>query len=256
MLKKKNIIIIGGTGSLGLSISKYLINLNTKVVVMDLASKKLDNLDKFKNVKTISTDISDEKIFVESFKNAYKFLKQIDCVINCASITAEFFKNKGGFFDEFHEYDLNIWNQSINVNLTGLFLSCRESIKFMIKQKKGSIINFSSIYGVISPNYHLYKNQKFNIPASYSASKSGVIGLTKWLAANYAKSGININSISPGGVFNNQNKNFVDKYSELNPSGRMATKNDINDLIYFLIFSKSQYINGHNFLVDGGHTIW
>ena len=253
---KKNIVFVGGTGSLSLSIVQSLIKLNTKIAILDLPSLKLNRLDKFKNVKTIETDISNELKFKKSFLDAKRYLKRIDVVVNCASITSEFFKKSDNYFNEFHNYDMDTWNKSISVNLSGVFLSCRESIKVMIKQKYGKIINFSSLYGFVSPNYNLYKDEKFNTPASYSASKSGVIGLSKWIAVNYARYGISVNIVSPGGVYNNQSNSFVKKYSNLNPSNRMANKNDLNSLLEFLIFENNSYINGHNFIVDGGFSVW
>ena len=253
---KKNIVFVGGTGSLSQSIVKSLIKLNTKIAILDLPSSKLKKLDKFKNVKTIQTDISNELRFKNSFFDAKRYLKRIDVVVNCASITSEFFKESNNYFNEFHNYDLETWNKSISVNLTGVFLSCRESIKVMIKQKYGKIINFSSLYGLVSPNFNLYKNENFNTPASYSASKSGVVGLSKWIAVNYARYGITVNIVSPGGVYNNQSKSFVKKYSNLNPSNRMANKDDLNSLLKFLIFENNSYINGHNFVVDGGFSVW
>ena len=115
---KKNIVFVGGTGSLSLSIVQSLIKLNTKIAILDLPSLKLNRLNKFKNVKTIETDISNELKFRKSFLDAKRYLKRIDVVVNCASITSEFFKKSDNYFNEFHNYDMDTWNKSISVNLT------------------------------------------------------------------------------------------------------------------------------------------
>ena len=112
------------------------------------------------------------------------------------------------------------------------------------------------MYGHISPNHSIYEDEDFNCMPSYTASKSGVIGLTKWLATRYASLGIIINCISPGGVFNNQSKTFVKKYSKINPSGKMASQDDLLGLMNFLISDSSNYIVGQNIKIDGGHSIW
>jgi len=252
----KKIILVGGTGNLSAEIFKHLSKLNTKISVIDLPSSKLKKYNKLKNVSTFEADISNEKEFINAFNKAYKYLKKIDVLINCASLTSEFFKNSDQYFKQFHEYTLETWNKSISINLSGTFLSCREAIKFMLKQKEGKIINFSSLYGVVSPNFNLYKHENFNTPASYTATKAGIIGMTKWLAANYGKEGIAVNCISPGGILNKQKKEFINKYSSMTPLGRMGYKNNLNNLIEFIVFEKNTYINGHNFVVDGGFSIW
>lgn len=252
----KKIIIVGATGSLSSEIFKYLSKLNTKIAVIDLPSTTLKKYNKLSNVSTFEADITNEKDFIASFIKAQKYLRKLDVLINCASMTSEFATNSDQYFKQFHEYNLETWNKAIEINLTGTFLSCRQGIQYMLKQKEGKIINFSSLYGVVSPNLNLYENEKFNTPVSYSASKAGIIGMTKWLAANYGKDGIVANCISPGGILNNQKKEFIKKYSSLTPLGRMGDNYNLNSLIEFIIFEKNTYINGHNFIVDGGFSIW
>ena len=113
-----------------------------------------------------------------------------------------------------------------------------------------------SIYGSLSPHHEIYKNQKFYSSISYSASKSGIIGLTKWLATSLAKHNTTCNMITSGGVFNKQNKRFVNKYSKLLPLNKMAKESDIFGLLKFLISEDSNYITGQNIFVDGGFSIW
>ena len=126
----------------------------------------------------------------------------------------------------------------------------------MVKQNYGSIINISSIYGITSPNHDIYKNNPISQPISYSVTKSGIISLTRYLATLWAKNGVRVNSISPGGVFNYQNDDFINEYCIRSPIGRMADEDEINGSILYLASSASKYVTGHNLVVDGGWTCW
>ena len=147
------------------------------------------------------------------------------------------------------------------VNLNGSFLLSREVTRFMIKKKSGNIISIASIQGVVGNDKNLYKNSKFkgvkmNSPAVYSASKSALIGLTRYLATYLGEYNIRANSISPGGVKSNQNNNFINNYSKKVPLKRMGDKREIINCILFLSSEKSSYINGQNIIIDGGYTAW
>ena len=155
------------------------------------------------------------------------------------------------------DFDSKIWNKTIDVNLKGTFLACKYFLKFHDQKKiNQKIINTGSIYGSLSPHHEIYKNQKFFTSLAYSASKSGLIGLTKWIAAKYSKNKFTCNMLSPSGVASNQNKSFLKKYIKLLPIGRMATKSEIYGLLKFLISEESNYINGQNILIDGGFSSW
>ena len=125
----------------------------------------------------------------------------------------------------------------------------------MKKYKYGKIINISSIYGVVSPNHEIYGKSKLNSPLIYGLTKSGIIYMTKYLATYFAKYKINVNCISPGGLFNKQEKNFVKKYINLTPLRRMANSKDIQGAIELLSSHQSDYITGQNIIVDGGWTL-
>ena len=131
----------------------------------------------------------------------------------------------------------------------------------MAERGHGSIIQTSSIYGVMAPDQRIYKGSIFldreiNTPAIYSASKAGVIGLTKYLATYWASAGVRVNTLTPGGVFSGQNKTFVEKYSERVPMNRMADKSELVGAVVFLSSDASSYITGQNLIVDGGLNCW
>ena len=124
----------------------------------------------------------------------------------------------------------------------------------MKTQRSGSVVNIGSIYGSIGPDFNLYEGSNLTMPAAYSAIKGGVINFTKYLASYYGKHGININCVSPGGIYNNQPSKFVKKYIRKVPMKRMATPSDISPAIAFLLSAEAKYINGQNLIIDGGLT--
>ena len=122
--------------------------------------------------------------------------------------------------------------------------------------KGGKIINISSDLGIISPDQRLYKNLNFNKPITYSVIKHGIIGLTKYVATYWAKNNIRCNAIAPGGMYNNQNKLFINSIKKLIPLNRMGRVNEYNSIVLFLSSDQSSYITGTTVVIDGGRTIW
>ena len=158
----------------------------------------------------------------------------------------------------FENYSIKDWNKSILGNLNSMFICSQIFGKIMSKSKKGSIINISSTYGIVGPDQSIYKNKKnknifFKSP-SYPTSKGAVISFTKYLASYWGKRGIKVNCVSPGGIKNNQNKEFIKKYSAKTILGRMAETKDIVGTIRFLCSDDANYITGSNIVVDGGWT--
>jgi NAD(P)-dependent dehydrogenase (short-subunit alcohol dehydrogenase family) len=150
----------------------------------------------------------------------------------------------------------------MSVNLDGPFMICQMAEKFLKNSSNGaSVIQLSSVYGVISPDNRIYKGSKFlnreiTSPVVYGVSKSAIIGLSRYLSTYWAKLNIRVNSISPGGIESGQNIKFKKKYSKRVPMNRMALSREIVSVILFLSSEDSSYINGQNIIVDGGLTIW
>ena len=151
---------------------------------------------------------------------------------------------------------MNEWNKAVSVNLTGIFLTCQEVGKIMVKQKNGNIINISSTYGLVAPDQRIYGVSGQNAAAFYSATKAAIINLTRYLASYWNRTGIRVNSLSPGGVENSQEANFIKNYSEKTILGRMAQKDEYIGSIIFLSSDASSYMTGSNLIVDGGWTAW
>jgi NAD(P)-dependent dehydrogenase (short-subunit alcohol dehydrogenase family) len=161
----------------------------------------------------------------------------------------------------FETYPLDSWRRVIDVNLTGVFLSCQVFGSRMATASLGSIINVASIYGLVSPDQRVYEYRRqagedFFKPAAYSASKSGLLNLTRYLATYWAPRNVRVNTVSFAGVFNRQDEAFLQEYEKRVPLGRMAREDEYNGAIVFLASDASSYMTGANLVLDGGYTAW
>ncbi len=250
---KKKIILIGCSGVLGKYFLKELKKTSKFLVAADLDVKKSLKSDRFYKTKL---DVEDEENVKNFFKEILKKFGKFDVLINNAALTSERAQKISKGRNNKENFNKLIWDKTTSVNLGGTFLATKYFIKTQKTKKNQKIINMGSIYGSLSPHHHIYKNQNFYSSISYSASKSGIIGLTKWLATTLAKHNTTCNMITPGGVFNKQNKKFVREYSKLLPLKKMASQSDVFGLLKFLISNESNYITGQNIFVDGGFSIW
>ncbi|HIJ99101.1 TPA: SDR family oxidoreductase [archaeon] len=255
-LAEKVVLVTGGTGLLGKEFCETLSDYGANVIVVDLnesdCKKQAESLAKKYGTKAIGVkaDITNRNEVAKMVSEVVKKLGKVDVLVNNAAGKSK------NFYAKFEDYPLEDWEKVMSVNLTGAFLCAQAVGKQMAKQNSGSIINISSVYGIKAPDQRIYKGTKINTPAVYSASKAGLIGLTTYLATYWADKNIRVNCISPGGVFNNQENEFVKKYSEKTPLGRMANKNELSGAVLFLASDASSYVTGHNLVVDGGLTIW
>ena len=159
----------------------------------------------------------------------------------------------------FEDYPEASWDKVIDVNLKGVYLCCQVFGATMAKACNGSIINIASIYGVVSPDQNIYdyrrkRGEVFFKPVAYSASKSGILNLTRYLAVYWAKQGVRVNSLTIAGVFNHQEQAFLEVYCGRIPVGRMAKLDEYNGSVLFLASAASHYMTGSNLVVDGGWT--
>jgi NAD(P)-dependent dehydrogenase (short-subunit alcohol dehydrogenase family) len=256
-LEGKKIILVGATGILGRTYAKALKSENVDLVLADHPATDVEALATQLNVHHVMMDVTVEMDVIEGVQAAINTLGGLDGVINNAAATGERLLAEGEAFAPLEEYPLDLWKKTIDTNLTGTFLVARECGKYMKKQRKGgAIVNVSSVYGVVAPDHRIYEDQPFKSFPGYSASKAGVLGLTRWMATWWGKDGIRVNSLTPGGVFNQHNKAFVDAYSDKTPLGRMANKEDMLGMLLFLLSDLSAYCTGQNYIVDGGFTAW
>ena len=250
------ILLVGATGVLGRGYAEELVKMNVRLLIADTESSDVILFAKQLDIPGIAVDISSEESVIRCVQYAKEQLGGLDAVINNAAATGEGLMNVGQVFEDFEDYPLSVWQKTIDINLTGAFLLAREAGRLIKNTSSyGSIINVSSIYGVVAPDHRIYQGQPFKSFPGYSASKSGIIGLTRWLATWWGGK-IRVNCITPGGVFNNHNDSFVKAYSDRVPMGRMANREELIGIVAYLLSDSASYVTGQNFVIDGGFTTW
>ncbi len=239
ILNKKNIIVTGATGGIGNSIVKKLSEAGANIIATGTKVNKLEEIKKkFSNLRILPFDISQNDKVENFIEQASKELGgNLDCIINNAGITNDNLAIR---------MTLEEWKKVIDLNLTSTFLMCKYAIKKMLKNKKGKIVNITSVVG------HTGNLGQSN----YTASKAGLIGMSKSLALEYAKKNININCISPGFIKTAMTDKIDEKFKEIIiskiPSARLGEPDDIANAVLFLASSDSDYINGETLHVNGG----
>ena len=238
-LKNKNIIVTGATGGIGNAIVEKLHENGANILATGTKVEKLDKLKKkFNQIKILQFDISQLDKIENFIEEGSKELKgNLDCVINNAGITQDNLAIR---------MNLDEWKKVIDINLSSTFLICKFAIKKMLKNKKGKIINITSVVG------HTGNLGQSN----YTASKAAVVAMSKSLALEYAKKNININCISPGFIKTAMTDKIEEKFKELIiskiPSDRLGEPKDIANAVIFLASNHSDYINGETLHVNGG----
>lgn len=252
----KRILLVGSTGVLGSEFARILHKSGAELILADLESSSIKLLAEELGVNAVNIDVTNEDSVVSAVASTVSTFGGLDGVVSNAAITSEFLSANNNVFPPFEDYPLKDWKQTIDVNLTGTFLVAREAGRAIKNCGGGSIVLTSSIYGVVGPDHSIYEGQSFRSLPGYSASKSGIIGLARWLATWWAEDNIRVNALSPGGVKNRQPVDFVANYSSRTPLGRMANPSDIAASLVFLLSDASSYYTGQNLIVDGGLTAW
>ena len=238
-LKNKNIIVTGASGGIGSAIVEKLNNNGANILATGTSIEKLEELKKkFNNVKILKFDISQHQKVDEFINNAVDELGgSLDCIVNNAGITKDNLTIR---------MSLEEWTKVIDINLTSTFLLCKYSIKKMLKNKSGKIINITSVVG------HTGNAGQ----ANYTASKAGIVAMSKSLSIEYAKKNINVNCISPGFISTAMTDQIDEKYKDAIiakiPSNRLGKPEDIANAVFFLSSNQSDYINGETLHVNGG----
>ncbi len=241
-LKDKIIVVTGGSGLLGKAFISHIKNEGGIAINADINCE--DRLGK----NEINIDITSAKNIDEKINLLIQHFGRIDGWVNNA------YPRTKDWGEKFEDIPFQSWEQNVSWQMNSYFYCMQKVLEIMKNQKSGSLVNISSIYGVVGPDFNIYDSTKMTMPAAYSAIKGGIISLTKYLAAYYGKSNVRINCVSPGGIFDNQPKSFVQYYENKTPLGRMANPEDIAPSITFLLSEESRYITGHNLIVDGGWT--
>lgn len=262
-LRDKVAVVTGALGLLGKQHCYALSEAGANVIVGDLVQEKCGIFAESlpTDSRGIKLDVTDPASISRLRDQVMKKYGRMDVLVNNAAIN-DMLESPKALLEKskFENYPLELWQKSIDVNLTGVFLCCQIIGAIMVEQGSGSIINVASTYGVVAPNQSLYRDQNdqqlFFKPPAYSATKGALIALTKYLAAYWGSDGVRVNTLTPGGVENNQDEFFVKKYSKRTPLKRMAKPTDYKGALIFLASDASAYMTGANLVVDGGWTAW
>ena len=254
-LKGRRALITGAIGAIGKEIVLTIAELGGDLILVDRPNSDYEPIKKLildnwrVDIECIDCDLEDENSRVNLIKEVIKSNVNLDILINNAAFVGE--SNLEGWSEDFDKQSVETWKRAVEVNLTAPFHLCQAFTPLLKRGKVGSIINIASIYGVNGPDYSLYEGTSMGNPAGYSASKGGLIQLTRWLATTIAPD-IRVNSISPGGVYRSQPSEFVERYEAKTSLGRMATEEDFKGVIAYLSSDLSSYVTGQNIVVDGG----
>ena len=262
-LAGKNILLFGGGGILGKQFAKVLLDYNAKVISCDIKEneEEIDNV----NIEYFTFDAGNEDALISFRDQIIDKYKHIDVIVN--SLTAKY----DDFYLPFDKVSTHGWEVGLRGNLTVPFMICKAFIPQMVIQNSGSVINISSVYGLVGNDQSIYEGSNLHeiyvkdspeitqiySHGVYNAAKAGINNLTRYLAAYYGKNNIRVNTISPGGIeYPLENETFVKKYGAKTPLGRKAKQHEINGALVFLASDASSYVTGHNLVVDGGFTAW
>ena len=261
----KSALVTGGAGLLGKEFCRALAEAGATVYLADQkdelverATLDLQNLPG--KVIGMQMDVTDPVSIEQATTYISDHSGTLDVLVNSAALDPKFDPDHPRFYDNaFESYPLDLWQAGISVNLTGPFLVSQAAVKLMVKQNRGSIINLCSTYGLVGPDQRVYEGtgkMKTYKPVFYSVTKAGIMGFTRYLAAYYAGTGIRVNALSPGGVENGHDEQFVRNYSSRAILGRMARRDEMSGALLFLASEASSYMTGGNLVVDGGWTAW
>ena len=268
-LDNKVIVITGANGLLGRKHAEAVACFGGTPILLDLSQEAVDIFadelnDKYKvSAVGFSINITDEKAIENNVQQLIEIFGKIDGLVNNAANNPKVEDSKKFNFSRLENFPLNIWADDLAVGLTGSFL-CAKHYGFAISKNPngGSIVNISSDLGLIAPDQRLYSktgiasNKQSVKPVTYSVVKTGLIGLTRYLATYWADKGVRCNALCPGGVEDGQHKDFLKKINAKIPLGRMASSGEFQGTLLWMLSDASSYLNGAIISVDGGRTAW
>jgi NAD(P)-dependent dehydrogenase (short-subunit alcohol dehydrogenase family) len=258
------VVVTGGLGRLGSQFSRALAERGARVAVLDSA---IDDAAVARRhganragLLFVPADVTDAASLRQALEQIESTWEPPHALVNNAGLDAppDAPPDENGPFETYPE---SSWDRVMAVNSKGVFLCCQTFGAAMARAGRGSIVNISSIYGVVSPDQRLYDYRRqagepFFKPIAYGASKASLIGLTRYLATYWASSGVRVNALTLGGVFAGQDRRFLDAYGQRVPLARMAREDEYNAAVVFLVSDASSYMTGSNLVLDGGWTAW
>ncbi len=258
-LRGRVAVVTGGAGHIGSVIADALAELGAAVAIVDLARERCVTVaDRLRArygtaAMPLVIDLSQEAEVISIPRHVQEEFGRLDILVHTAALVGT--AALKGWTGPFQQQRVEAWRQALEVNQTVPFLLTQAAAELLAASGHGSVINISSIYGLVGPDPRLYEGTAMGCPAAYAASKGALIQLTRWLATTLAPA-VRVNAVSPGGVWRSQPEAFVTRYVERTPLGRMAREEDIKDAVAYLASDLSNYVTGQNIVVDGGWTAW
>jgi NAD(P)-dependent dehydrogenase (short-subunit alcohol dehydrogenase family) len=261
-------VLTGGAGLLGRQYTRTLLSAGARVLVADLDGDVAEReaaaavAEVGGEALGLGVDVTQPERVNALIGATLSTWGRLDILINNAAIDPKADgQADNALSNTFEDFPLAQWQHSLDVNLTGAFLCSQAAGRAMVRAGRGVIVNVSSTYGLVAPDQRLYQRddeeeQRQFKPASYAVTKAAVAHLTRYLAAYWAPSGIRVNTLTPHGVFNGHDEQFVRRYNIRTPLGRMARIDEMNGPLLFLVSDASSYMTGANLVVDGGWTVW
>jgi NAD(P)-dependent dehydrogenase (short-subunit alcohol dehydrogenase family) len=252
-------LVTGGGGHLGAAMGEALAELGCNIAVLDRdegqCNKVAQQLAGTYAIETLPmvVDLDNETEVRGAKDTVLENFGRLDILINNAALVGT--SDLQGWGTSFAEQSAETWRLAMEINLTVPFVLAQTCAPALAERGTGSIINISSIYGLVGPDLDLYKGTSMGLPAAYAASKGGLCQFTRYLSTVFAPD-IRVNTITVGGVRRGQDESFLEKYTRRTPLGRMATEEDLKGAAVYLATDLSAYVTGHNLAVDGGWTAW
>lgn len=251
-LDGKVALVTGGAGLLGRALCEALDDHGATVVVGDTAvdagRELVEDLGDGATYREL--DVTSKRDVRETIPDVYAAHGGIDVLVNAA------YPRTDEYGRAYEDVTFEDWRENLAMHLDGYFFTSHATSELLLADgRAGSIVNVGSTYGVQAPDFSIYEGTEMTSPVAYAAIKGGIVNLTRYLASYLGGDGIRANTLSPGGIFDDQDSTFVEAYERRTPLGRMADPEDFQGPIVFLASDASRYVNGHNLVVDGGWTI-
>lgn len=258
-LSGRRALVTGGAGHIAMAVAESLLELGAELTLLDRdaqacrrrAEELAVGLDR--SVAVIACDLGEERATREAVRAAIDAMGGLDILIHCAAYVGT--TDVAGWGVPLAEQTVDAWDAAQRVNVTAPFVLVQEARSALEDSGHGSVVLFSSIYGLVAPDMRLYEGTSMSNPTGFGVSKAGLLHLTRYLATQLAPK-VRVNALTPGGVSRDQPGEFVKRYAERTPMGRMATEEDIKGAVAYLASDLSAYVTGQNLIIDGGWTAW